>query len=450
MSLFERLMLVVTRQRAMVGATLTLAIKAGGALLMIAVFTLAARSMTTAEFGKIAMWFNALSCLAAASVFGQDTLIVRSWGEYGEQGRPDLMVGAYRFGWISAAICAAFACMGLLAANQLLAKPLTIFALAAACAFLAAQVLQHYSSHSARTIRGYLISEPHRELTWRLILLAVVALHLQGALTLETFFFTAALGMTVSTTLQTVATLRSFPVRLAAKRPAYLTREWLGRSLGMCLSAIVEAMSQYAEVIILGLLATPSAAAGYFIAARIANIFPMMATGLNTYTVTKASSLHFGGQTKSLQGLMRSVMAVAVLMAAPTFILLTLVAKPVLSIFGPSYVADCPALVILATASFTVMLSGPSSGLLLITGDEKLWSRIAASSLILRIALMSQLAPSYGATGAAMSWAIVNIPVAIAASYLCRRRCGVDPSAFALLTYIRRWRPLGVSVAPGE
>jgi O-antigen/teichoic acid export membrane protein len=450
MSLVERLTLFVTTQRAMVGATLTLAIKASGAVLMIAVFTLAARSMSTAEFGKIAMWFNALSCLAVASVFGQDTLIVRSWGEYGEQRRPDLMVGAYRFGWAIAAICASAACIALLAANRLLTVPLSTLALAAACAFLAAQVLQHYSSHSSRTIRGYLISEPHRELTWRLILLAMVALHLLGALTIETFFFTAAVGMIVSTTLQTVVTFRNFPVKLGATRPAYLTRQWLGRSLGMCLSATVEAMSQYAEVIILGLWATPSAAAGYFIAARIANIFPMMSTGLNTYTVTKVSSLHFGGQTASLQGVMRSVMTVAVLIATPTFILLTLVAKPALSIFGPSYVADYSALVILATASFIVMLSGPSSGLLLITGDEKLWSRIAALSLVLRIALMSQLAPSYGAVGAAMSWAIVNIPVAIAASYLCRRRCGVDPSAFALLAYMRKRRPLGVSVAPGE
>jgi len=158
--------------------------------------------------------------------------------------------------------------------------------------------------------------------------------------------------------------------------------------------------------------------------------------------VTKASNLHFGGQTNRLQAVMRSVMTVAALVATPTFVALILVAAPILSIFGPAYVADYPALVILASASFIVMLSGPSSGLLLITGDEKLWSRIAGLSLVLRIALMSRLAPEYGAVGAAASWAIVNIPVAVAASLLCRRRCGVDPSAFALLSYMRRLQPL--------
>ena len=45
--------------------------------------------------------------------------------------------------------------------------------------------------------------------------------------------------------------------------------------------------------------------------------------------------------------------------------------------------------------------------------------------------------------------AIVNVPVAIAASHLCRRRTGVDPSALVLLTYRRRWRPLP-GATPGE
>jgi O-antigen/teichoic acid export membrane protein len=447
MKLANPIVAFLTTQRAMTGAMVTLVIKASGAILAIAVFTLAARSMSASAFGEIAMWFNALSCLAVASVFGQDTLIVRSWGEYGEQRRPDLRLGVYCFGWATAAISAAIACATLIVANRLLTAPLSGPALAAACAFLAAQILLHYSSHSSRTIRGYLVSEPHRELTWRFVLLTVVALHLSGALNLETFFFAAAAGMTLSTALQTFATLSEFPIE-AAQRPTYLTRVWLGRAWRMCLSATVEAMSQYAEVIILGLLASPAAAAGYFIAARIANIFPMMSAGLNTYTATTASSMHFGGQIDRLQHVMRSVMTVAVLLATPTFVLLTLVATPILSIFGPAYVADYPALIVLASASFIVTLSGPSSGLLLITGDERLWWRIATFSLILRIALMSLLASRCGAVGAAISWAIVNIPVAIAANILCRRRCGVDPSALALLSYLRKSPPLRAGVAP--
>jgi O-antigen/teichoic acid export membrane protein len=280
-------------------------------------------------------------------------------------------------------------------------------------------------------------------LTWRVALLAVVAVHINGALTLQTFFFAAAAGMAVSIAFQAVSTFRNFPIKTTTLlQPVYLARDWLGRASGMFLSSCVEALSQYAEVIVLGFLATPSAAAAYFIAARIANIFPMLSSGLNTYMVTSASRLHFGGQINRLQHILRSVMTVAFLFSAPIYIVLALAAAPILSIFGPSYVLDRSALIILASASFIITLSGPSAGLLLITGDERLWSRIAVLSLALRLVIMSRLAPEYGAVGAASSWAIVNVPVAIAASILCRQRCGVDPSALALFSYFRKFRSL--------
>jgi O-antigen/teichoic acid export membrane protein len=71
------------------------------------------------------------------------------------------------------------------------------------------------------------------------------------------------------------------------------------------------------------------------------------------------------------------------------------------------------------------------------TGGERLWSRIAIVSLILRALLMIYLAPRYGASGAALGWAIVNTPVAIWVALLCRRRCGVDPSALTILPGLR-------------
>jgi O-antigen/teichoic acid export membrane protein len=73
----------------------------------------------------------------------------------------------------------------------------------------------------------------------------------------------------------------------------------------------------------------------------------------------------------------------------------------------------------------------------MMTGGEKLWSRIAILSLALRVALMLVLAPRYGAVGAALGWAVVNAPVAIFVSLLCQRRCGVDPSAWSILPNLR-------------
>jgi O-antigen/teichoic acid export membrane protein len=421
----------------MAGAVLALAIKGGGAVLMIVVFTLAARTMSAAAFGEIAVWFNVLSCLAVAAVFGQENLIVRSWAEYASGRQFGLMAGAYRFGWLTSAAATIFACVGLVIADRFVSAPLPAPALAAALAFLAAQAMLHYSSHSCRTIRGFRVSEFNRELTWRLVLLFVVAIHLHGDLTLTTFFAAAAAGMCASIAIQTVATFRKYPAEVAAAPRLFARKEWFERARSMCLSASVEAMGQYAEVILLGFLVAPAAAATYFIAARIANIFAMISSGLNTYTVTQISTLHFAGETEGLQHVLRSVMAVVFTLVTPIFVLLIIAAAPILSIFGPSYAAGYVPLVVLATASFVMTLCGPASGILMMTGGERLWSRIAIVSLALRVLLMLYLAPRFGASGVALGWAIVNVPVAVWVSLLCRKRCGVDPSVLSIWPGLR-------------
>jgi O-antigen/teichoic acid export membrane protein len=436
-SMIDRLKAFLAARQAMAGAILALAIKGGGAVLMIVVFTLAARTMSAHAFGEIAIWFNALSCLAVAAVFGQENLIVRSWAEYAGGRQFALMAGAYRFGWITSGATTLLACLALIVGARFLPTPLPLTALGAALAFLAAQAMLHYSSHSCRTIHGFRVSEVNRELTWRLVLLGVVALHLHGDLTLTTFFGAAAFGMCLSIAIQSLATARKFPAEVARARPQFARREWFERARSMCLSSSVEAMGQYAEVILLGFLVAPAAAATYFIAARVANILPMIATGLNTYTVTQISNLHFAGETERLQHVLRSVMTVAFILVTPLFVLLAIAAAPILSIFGPAYQAGYVPLVVLASASFIITLCGPSSGVLLMTGGERLWSRIAIVSLILRVLLMIYLAPRYGASGAALGWAIVNTPVAIWVALLCRRRCGVDPSALTILPGLR-------------
>ena len=95
----KALVLWLGSHRTAVSAVFAMGIKASGALLTLTIFTLAARAMSADEFGRLAIWFNALSFLAVAAVFGQDTLISRSFGEYAGRGDYAQAWGAYRFGW---------------------------------------------------------------------------------------------------------------------------------------------------------------------------------------------------------------------------------------------------------------------------------------------------------------------------------------------------------------
>ena len=167
-----------------------MSIRAAGALLTIAIFTLAARAMSADEFGQLAVWFNAMSLLAVASVFGQDTLIARSWGEYSGRGEHGVARRAYRFGWGGTVVSSTVFVVGLLVLAPVANLRIAPTALYAAATFLFAQTLLHFSSHSSRVLVGFVVSEVNRELTWRLVLLAVVALAFwRQDFTLAQFFF---------------------------------------------------------------------------------------------------------------------------------------------------------------------------------------------------------------------------------------------------------------------
>jgi O-antigen/teichoic acid export membrane protein len=202
----------------------------------------------------------------------------------------------------------------------------------------------------------------------------------------------------------------------------------------MWLSAIVEAASQYADVMLIGYLASPAVAGDYFVAARLANIFIMVQTGLNTYSFTHSANLYFSGQRQKLQDIMRSLVSVAAAIAAPCLVVIFIFGEPILTIFGQRYASVYPTLVVLATAAFTMSLSGSASVILLTTGHENLYSRIITLATIVRMALTAMLAMRYGAFGAACGWAIVNAPLSIALAYICRRVCGVDPSIIGVIS----------------
>jgi O-antigen/teichoic acid export membrane protein len=432
-AMIEKLKHLLKSRATMAGAVQALAIKASGAMLMIFIFGLCARATSAQTFGGIAVWFNALSCLAVIGVFGQETLIVRSWSEYLGLNQLNLAAGAYRFGWTLVAMMGAIACAVVIVANDYLKVSLNGTDLVAACAFLCCQVALHYSSHSCRTLLGFRLSEVQRELTWRLVLLGGVAAYYFSGVTPTIFFAFAAAGMLLAIAIQTRATVRRLKAEVGASVPQFAIREWFRRSIDMCISSSVDAISQYAEVIILGFLVSPTAAAGYFVAARIANMFSMVASGLHTYTITYASRLHFSGEIAQLQGILRSVMTVASALIIPSYAMLAIFGHSVLRIFGPVYAAEYPTLMILATAGLVITLSGPASGILLMTGAERLCSRIALLAMALRMLTTIVLASRYGAIGAAMSWALVNTPVAVSLSLLCRKVCHVDPSALSVL-----------------
>lgn len=423
--------------KAAVASVVAMSIKAAGALLMIVVFTLAARAMSANDFGQLAVWYNAVSLLAVAAVFGQDTLIARLWGEYSGRGEHAAARSAYRFGRRVTIVSAAVFVLGLLLVTPIIGVKIAPEALFAVAAFLFAQTFLHFSSHSSRVVVGFVVSELNREMMWRLVLLAVVAwAAVFHQLTMAQFFTAAVVGMIFSVLFQSLAVRRRLaegPTEGgAADSPA-----WFASSRAMWISAVVEAVSQYADVMLIGYFASPAIAGEYFVAARIANIFLMVTTGLHTYSMSHSANLFFSNQIRKLQDILRSLATVSLAFLLPPVVVIVLAGKLILSIFGAHYAGVYPTLIVLALASFGRSLCGPAPGILLTTGHERLYSWIVIVATAARMLLTAFLAAKYGAFGAACGWAIGNLPLFVVLAVICRAVCGVDPSVAAVFT---QWR----------
>jgi len=440
--------------RPAIASIFAMSLKAAGALITIGIFTLAARAMSADEFGQLAIWFNAMSLLAVAAVFGQDTLISRSWGEHSGRGEHHVAKDAYRFGWQMTLLSGCVFVVGLFAVVPFLDIKIGQTALYACAFFLFMQTMLHFSSHSSRMVAGFIVSEVNRELVWRFVLLFVIlwAILHQG-LTLGQFFFAAAGGMILSVVFQSIAVRRKFATMEKTERsadiptspinrsllsslflPRDLSRQWFSRASAMWLSAVVEAVSQYADVMLIGYFASPAVAGDYFVAARIANVFPMVTTGLHTYSMTHSAHLFFSGQIHRLQFILRSLALVSLAFLLPPVVLILIAGEPILSIFGPRYVAVYPTLIVLTLASFARSLCGPAPGILLTTGHERLYSWIVILATLARMATTAILAKDYGALGAAWGWTIGNLPLALALVVICRAVCSVDTSVLAILS----------------
>lgn len=437
MTIADRLRGLVQRAksyRTALGAVVALGLKAAGALLTLAVFTFAARAMTADEFGRLAIWFNALGFLGIAAVFGQDTLIARSFGEYAGRGDFEKAWGAYRYGWRMTIPSAAIFAAGVTLLAPIFFPGLARTAVLAGAMFLLTQTCLHYSSHATRVAVNLVVSETTRELVWRVVLLgAVIWAVMRQGLTPAEFFTAAAIGQVLSIGAQLWRVRRVYLLHPVARFDEEARSEWGSRSRSMWLSAMIEGASLYFDVMLIGYFASPAAAGDYFVAARIANIFIMVLTGLNTYSFSHSANLYFSGQKKKLQEILRTLAVVGSVMLLPCLLVIYFFGGTILTIFGQRYESAYPTLLVLSTACFIMSLSGSASVILLTTGHERIYSRVIFAATVLRVSLTALLAWRYGALGAACGWALVNAPLFMILSVICRRACGVDTSILSAL-----------------
>ena len=219
------------------GSAAALAIKFAAAVAGFTMFALSSRYMEPASFGSLAIIFNAMSFLAVVALCGQETLIVRSWEEYRGSHRPDLARGALTFGVQIAAgtalMVAGIAALTWLAWDRSVSTSLVL----AACTFLFAYSVMQFSGQFTRVAAGLAAAEIPRELMWRLIVVATIAIHhvLNVDFDATDFFLAAAGALAIALVVQLRLVAPTIPPAVREAKPERDVTAWVPRSFKMWL-----------------------------------------------------------------------------------------------------------------------------------------------------------------------------------------------------------------------
>lgn len=397
--------------------------------------TLAARGLSTEQFGHYSVLFSAAGLLYIVAAGGQELFVVRNWSEFFASRDAARLKGAVRYttGVALTGGAVVGCCFYIWAVMRIGHEE----ALAALAYLVLASWLQ-ITVHAVRTELGVARADGLNSIVSNIIpvgyLAACLLFNISTSITL--LFAALALGNGVSLLLQLVqivGRIRHVFPEMAAARTVIAFREWLTRSTKFWLSSALEAVNQYIDVIVISYVMDPATAGAYFVTVRLSNLFGAAADAINLFTTRKLPALLF---QKDTAGINRTLDNVAWLTLA--FIVLGMLGILaggyfVLEFLNPHYTAYFGALLILCLGTSALAAARTSAISLMLTGHEGLYLRISSIFAPIRVAGVILAAPHAGVVGAVSVTAACFFAQALILRMRAAALVGFDPSIMRLL-----------------
>ncbi|GLV54768.1 hypothetical protein KDH_16150 [Dictyobacter sp. S3.2.2.5] len=184
---------------------------------------------------------------------------------------------------------------------------------------------------------------------------------------------------------------------------SYQARRWLALSLPMFFNGLIYALADTLNALLLGLLATPSQAAGYLVAERAAIFVTMPLAALSVRYTPLIAEYHYHGLPVRITRMYAAVTRWSLSLSLPVFLWLLIFRQAVLQGFGSAY-AGCETVLIIICAGFLIYaVLGPASYIFVMVAPPRLIMINSTLSIGANIFLSYILIQLYAALGAALS-----------------------------------------------
>ncbi len=416
----------------------SLLIKVFGAVLSYAMIVAFAHLLSADEYGQFALGLNAAIIIASVAGCGFNTGALRYWPQQLVAHTPALAKGTVRLGYLITLLSSVV----LLVLAVLLSSGLSSAFNGSSRSYIAVIFLlggviavADFSTNLLRAQGSTLVSMLPRDVFWRLAtpaiayLLARQAAGLNSTLALGvSALVLAALNIWQATWIS--SNVNAFAGTIKAK---YDLRSLIPSLLPLWAAAIVYAMIQQFDVVIVGSLLSKAEAGSYFAAQKTAQLLSLVLIAGGLATAPHMSSLFHAGKLQELQSLCRKLAIAIASVTIGGFGFLILAGKVLLGIFDPQFVAAYPILIAIALGTVVDAVSGPNAYLMQMTKFEGAYLKTLVGCYGLVIAAQFLLIPRYGSLGAALASAGGIVTWNFLAIYILRRKAGLDPSLLAVI-----------------
>lgn len=426
------------RRAVLVGSVGTLGLRLTALGLTFTWTLLLARLLGAQEYGMFAWSFAWATLLQLASVSGMDQLLARDVSTYRTHNELASIRGLLHrvpiivfTNSIVVSIIAAIVALVTMDDGPLRATFLLALVLVPPLALTT--VRQGAMQGLGRVAIGRVPDDVLRQLAF--VLLIVLASSILGA----NFSALWSVGLEICAAIiafvaGTVLLLRSLPALLHTITPVYDTRAWLTAAFPLWLVGGFSILLVQVDLVMVGMLRPSSDAGLYSVAARVASVVGLVEFAVNATFAPIVASLIAASKFDQLRRAASKVTAGGFVLTLVMGIAIYVGARPIMGLFGPSFVQGALVLRLLCISYILSATTGLNGTLLMMSrhGRETAWG--TAGALIVNVVLNIVLIPPYGPLGAAYAWIVTVIVWNVLLVWQVQRVFGFNAT---LLTFFR-------------
>jgi O-antigen/teichoic acid export membrane protein len=387
-------------------------------------------------YGTYVYIFNLLNIVAAFSILGTDTLLIRKIAVYKTKNDDARIKGVIHFSMCSVLVGSLIAAVIFRLLNH--QSESTSFSISVPLLAVVYCVITGATTVFIAALQGFrkiLLSQLADKLLRPLLFISVVTyvFYQNRMLNLDELVWLNLTVIAGLAFLNYIFFYRHVYHATKPKKAVYEFGAWAKLASSILAINLLFALNSKVDILLLGKLYNKSEVGVYNIAIRISELIGFVLSVINIVIAPSISELYTRGERAQLQTLITRSAMLVLIATVPIFLFIILCRKYLLLFFGAQFLDGQTALWILCVGQFINVLFGSVGTLLLMSGNQKYSIISLVASVILNVLVNIFLTPHYGIIGTAIATAISICVWNMVMYFFVRKRLNIRTTAFGIV-----------------